>query len=101
MSPGVADWADGPPTVPVKFGAFMAMDGADMELTMERTAEFETVAATDALLEPRAEMALWVATRILRAIDAGSPPRRVTVHIRVELDADGAQTVTTSPQDRS
>jgi hypothetical protein len=73
----------------------LAMDGAELTLEAER-AEARVVdspgrtisrEALDALV---VEMGRWVGSRMLRAVNTGHMPQRVTVHLRVELDGKAA-----------
>ena len=46
----------------------------------------ERTLSNEALSQLIAQMGGWVASRLLRAMDDGHPPQRVTVSIHVELD---------------
>jgi hypothetical protein len=73
----------------------LAMDGAELDVEAER-AEARVVhepgrtLSSEAMDALGAEMLLWVTTRMLRAMDTGHIPQRVTVHLRVELDGKAA-----------
>jgi hypothetical protein len=73
----------------------LAMPGAGVDLEVERTErmavrEVGTTLSAEAVTELSEQMTMWVASRMLRAMDRGRPPRRVTVFLRVELDGQPA-----------
>ena len=77
--------------------AMLAMAGPDMTIEVER-AEAAVVRdghgvtlSREALEALGTEITLWVASRMLRAIDRGAPPQRVTVRVVVKLDGELAQ----------
>jgi hypothetical protein len=73
----------------------LAMGGAELTLEAER-AEARVVDSPGRTLSREAldalvvEMGRWVGSRMLRAVNAGHMPQRVTVHLRVELDGKAA-----------
>ena len=80
------------------YRATMAMGGADIDLEIQRTAEavlrdgpYRTFSA-EAMSGLCDQMALWVGTRVLRALDGGQiSPQRLTVRLHVELDGEAAR----------
>lgn len=73
----------------------LAMAGPTMTFAVERTpartvSEPERTLSAEAMETLSTEMTLWVATRLLRAMDAGRPTQRLVVTLSVEVDGRAA-----------
>jgi hypothetical protein len=69
----------------------MLVEGADLLIEVERDPAVRDPAVTlseEGMETLRQAMTLWVASRMLRAVD---PPQKVAVHIHVALDGKVAQ----------
>ena len=75
--------------------AMLSLNGPDIVLEVERdptkvVAEPDRTISAEAMDALGTEMTRWVLSRMIRATEAGRPPKRVAVRVAVKLDGEPA-----------
>ena len=73
-----------------------AIEGPALALEVERTpgvivAQPNRTFSSEAMDELVGQLVTWIGTRLSRAIDRGAMPKRLKVHVHVEIDGSEAQ----------